>query len=165
MLVFLDIDGVMVQGSSWKSVENLSDGFYKFSPNAVLGLQDIISGTKATILLTTSHKNRYTPKEWKTIFSNRGIHVSSVSKLQTRKIYPNRKEEILTWCKRHRNVENFVIIDDDKSLNGLPIELKHKLILTNSSIGLTHLDAVQAIKVLKSKIKVSKIDLKKSLSK
>ena len=165
MLVFLDIDGVMVQGSSWKSVENLSDGFYKFSPKAVLGLQDIIADTKATILLTTSHKNRYTPKEWKTIFSNRGIEVTSVSKLQTRKIYPSRKEEILTWCKRHKNVKNFVIIDDDKSLNGLPSELKNKLILTNSSIGLTHLDAIQAIKVLKSKKKVSKIRLIKSLSK
>jgi hypothetical protein len=164
MLVFLDIDGVMVQGSSWKSVENLSDGFYKFSPKAVLGLQDIISGTNATIILTTSHKNRFTTREWKTIFFNRGIDVTSVSKLQTRKIYANRKEEILTWCKRHKNIDNFVIIDDDKSLNGLPNELKTKLILTNSSIGLTHSDAVQAIKVLKRK-KTYKISSKKSLSK
>ena len=165
MLVFLDIDGVMVQGSSWKSVENLSDGFYKFSPNAVLGLQDIISGTNATIVLTTSHKNRFTPKEWKTIFYNRGIDVPTVSKLRTRKIYPSRKEEILTWCKRHKNVDNFVIIDDDKSLNGLPNELKDKLILTNSSIGLTHSDALQAIKVLKAKRKINDISSKKRLSK
>lgn len=164
MLVFLDIDGVMVQGSSWKSVENLSDGFYKFSPKAVSNLQDIISGTNATIILTTSHKNRFTPREWKTIFSNRGIDVPSVSKLQTRKIYANRKEEILTWCKRHKNVNNFVIIDDDKSLNGLPRELKEKLILTNSSVGLTHSDAVHAIKVLKSKKKYN-ISSVKSLSK
>lgn len=153
MLLFLDIDGVMVQGSSWKTVENLSDGFYEFSPKAVIGLQDIISGTKASIVLTTSHKNRFTPKEWKTIFKNRGIEVPKVTKLQTRKIYPNRKEEILTWCKRHKDVRDFVIIDDDKSLNGLPRELKDKLILTNSSIGLTQSDALQAIKMFKKKSK------------
>lgn len=155
MLVFLDIDGVMVQGSPWKSVENLSDGFYKFSPKAVSGLQDIISGTKASIVLTTSHKNRFTPKQWKTIFSNRGIDIPSVKKLQTRKVYPNRREEILTWYKRHKDIKNFVIIDDDKSLNGLPNELKDKLILTNTSIGLTQSDAQQAIKVLKKRRKLS----------
>ena len=164
MLVFLDIDGVMVQGSSWKPVESLSDGFYKFSPKAVSGLQDIISETDATIVLTTSHKNRYTPREWKTIFSNRGINVPNVSKLQTRKIYANRKEEILTWCKRHKEINNFVIIDDDKSLNGLPRDLKDKLILTNSAIGLTHNDAVQALKLLK-KNKRPKKPSKKRLSK
>lgn len=164
MLVFLDIDGVMVQGSSWKTVENLSDGFYKFSPKAVLGLQDIISGTKASIVLTTSHKNRFTPKEWKHIFNNRGIDVSSVSKLQTRKVYANRKEEILTWCKRHRDVRDFVIIDDDKSLNGLPVDLKEKLILTNSSIGLTQSDAIQAIRLLNKKPKKNP-EIKKNRSK
>ena len=137
MLLFLDIDGVMVQGSSWKTVESLSDGFYKFSPKAVVGLQNIISGTKASIVLTTSHKNRFTPKQWKIIFSNRGIDVSSVAKLQTRKIYPNRKEEILTWCKRHKDIKDFIIIDDDKSLNGLPSDLKERLILTNSSYQYT----------------------------
>ena len=98
MVVFLDIDGVMVQGSPWKSVENLPDGFYKFSPKAVSGLQDIISGTNASIILTTSYKNRFTPRQWKAIFSKRGIDVAAISKLQTRKIYANRKEEILTWC-------------------------------------------------------------------
>ena len=143
----------MSRSTPWKTVENLSDGFYKFSPKAVVGLQDIISGTKASIVLTTSHKNRFTPKEWKIIFNNRGIDVSSVTKLQTRKIYPNRKEEILTWCKRHKDVKDFVIIDDDKSLNGLPRELKDKLILTNSSVGLTQSDALQAIKMLKKKSK------------
>lgn len=163
MLIFLDIDGVMVQGSSWKSVENLSDGFYRFSPRAVLGLQEIISGTKASIVLTTSHKNRFTPKQWKMIFHNRGIDVNSIEKLQTRKIYPNRKEEILTWYKRHREIKDFVIIDDDKSLNGLPEELKKKLILTNSSVGLTSDNALEAIKVLNPKKKRT-TSTKKSLS-
>lgn len=163
MLIFLDIDGVMVQGSSWKSVENLSDGFYRFSPRAVLGLQEIISGTKASIVLTTSHKNRFTPKQWKMIFHNRGIDVNSIEKLQTRKIYPNRKEEILTWYKRHREIKDFVIIDDDKSLNGLPEELKKKLILTNSSVGLTSDNALEAIKVLNPKKKRT-TGTKKSLS-
>ncbi|MFY8188779.1 MAG: HAD domain-containing protein [Flavobacterium sp.] len=151
MIVFLDIDGVMVHASPWKVVENQNDGFYKFSPTAVIGLKNIISNTNASIILTTSHKNRFTLKEWKKIFRNRGIDVESISKLQTRKIYASRKEEILTWCKRHKEINNFIIIDDDKSLNGLPTEMKEKLILTNSSVGLTQFDAQLAIKMLNKK--------------
>lgn len=151
MLIFLDIDGVMVHGSSWKPVETLADGFYKFDVRAAAGLQAIISKTKANIMLTTSHKNKFTPKEWKVIFKNRGIDVEVVTKLRTRKWYPNRKAEIIAWCKRHQEVQKFVIIDDDKSLNGLPTALKEKFILTNPSVGLTQYDAEQAIKILKKR--------------
>jgi hypothetical protein len=151
MLVFLDSDGLMVQGSPWKSIENLADGFYTFSAHAVANLQEILFKTHATLMPTTSHKNRFTPKEWKVIFSNRGIDVNSISELQTRKVHSNRKKEILNWHKRHKDIKNFVIIDDDKSLNGLPFELKEKRILTNSSVGLTQSNAVQAIKVLTEK--------------
>ncbi|MNE99925.1 hypothetical protein D3C80_1986720 [compost metagenome] len=46
--------------------------------------------------------------------------------------------------------KDFVIIDDDKSLNILPKEIKDRLVLTSGSVGLTNELADQAISVLKT---------------
>ena len=63
MLIFLDIDGVMVPAKGWERPELLDDGFPVFSSRATRVLQNIISdGT--TVMLTTSHKSTYTIDEW-----------------------------------------------------------------------------------------------------
>ena len=66
MLIFLDIDGVMVPAKGWKSPEFLSDGFPAFSNRATLVLQQLIS-EEVTVMLTTSHKSKYSIEEWKSI--------------------------------------------------------------------------------------------------
>ena len=43
----------------------------------------------------------------------------------------------MNWVNTSNELPDFVIIDDDKSLNGLPKFVKNKLIQTNASIGLT----------------------------
>lgn len=149
MLILLDIDGVMVPATSWKPSEILSDGFASFNSRASLNLQRIISETGASIVLTTSHKSSYSLEKWKNIFSLRGINVTNISKLDDNLSNLNRKDEILNWLK-NRVVENYVIIDDDKSLNGLPSQIKEKLVLTSSLIGLNVDCADMAIEVLKS---------------
>ena len=52
----------------------------------------------------------------------------------------------MNWLSNNNVVENFVIIDDDKSLNELPVSLKENLIQTSSHIGLTeeHLISVRS---------------------
>jgi hypothetical protein len=149
MLILLDIDGVMVPAASWKAPELLEDGFPNFSTRAVNGLRRIISETGATILLTTSHKSKYSVSGWRNIFAHRGIN-TTISKLNnhnhdTRK---TRKEEVLNWIKKNKGDNNFIIIDDDKSLNDLPFEIKRKLILTSPLIGLNENLAEQAIEAL-----------------
>jgi diphthamide synthase subunit DPH2 len=136
MLILLDIDGVMVQAASWKRVEILNDGFTSFNARAVSGLQRIISETGATIVLTTSHKYKYNLEQWKDIFATRGIN-TTIDRLEDNLTFLNRKEEILRWYSNNKNVEDFIIIDDDKSLNGLPSNLKDKLVQTTPMIGLT----------------------------
>ena len=96
MLILLDIDGVMVTQNSWKRPEVLSDGFPEFSIKAKESLQKIISETGASILLTTSHKSRFSIVEWNKIFKSRGITFASIKKLQTSKNHLSRKEEILS---------------------------------------------------------------------
>lgn len=68
-----------------------------------------------------THKSNYTL---------RGIHLDKVSQLPHNSGM-SRKDELLKWLIYHGVPENFVIIDDDKSLNELPRTLKDRLILTS----------------------------------
>lgn len=151
MLILLDIDGVMVPANSWKKPEFLEDGFPAFSTKSAKALQRIINETNACIVLTTSHKAKYTISQWNEIFTIRGISPVEVQRLVTDSLQICRKDEILDWySKAHISEEKFVIIDDDKLLNSLPANLKEKLVLTSSSVGLTDDLASEAISILKT---------------
>lgn len=147
MLILLDIDGVMVPTTSWKPTEILSDGFANFSERAITNLQTIIYNTGASILLTTSHKSRYSNSEWEEIFKRRGI-VTNINTLEPNEDNLNRKEEILRWFTKTSISESFVILDDDKSLNGLSSNIKNKAIVTSGTVGLTNDQAKRAIDIL-----------------
>jgi hypothetical protein len=150
MLILLDIDGVMVPAKSWKKPEFHDDGFPVFSAKSVKALQKIISATHATLVLTTSHKAKYSPAKWRNMFKSRGINVDAVSRLAKNDINSNRKDEILNWYQsKHKANEQFVLIDDDKLLNDLPEGIRENLVLTSSSIGLTDELADNAISILK----------------
>ena len=146
MLIFLDIDGVMVPAKSWERPELLDDGFPVFSSRAIRVLQNIISDD-ATVMLTTSHKSTYTIDEWKTIFEKRNIRITNLKSLDKNIYNLSRKDEVLNWFNINEINEDFVIIDDDKSLNALPLFLKGNLILTSSLVGLTdqHLEEIKSI--------------------
>ena len=79
MLIFLDIDGVMVSGATWKAPETLEDGFPMFLEKAVKSLNSLIT-TDSKIILITSHRDRFTLPEWKQLFSRRGIQVNEFDK-------------------------------------------------------------------------------------
>ena len=147
MLILLDIDGVMVPASSWKRPEMMDDGFPRFSRKATDSLRKIISEAGASIVLTTSHKSRYDLKKWEHIFSNRGIYDVHIKKLNNRKNYFDRKQELLDWLSNN-NTRNYVIIDDDKSLNSLPITVRKRFIQTSPLVGLNEELANSAIQVL-----------------
>ena len=148
MRILLDIDGVMVTTPSWKPAEIHSDGFPSFNSRAVSNLQKIISETGASIVLTSSHKSSYSVTEWKDLFNTRGINVP-IEKLDDNVDKLNRKDEILNWLK-YNTLEDYVIIDDDNSLNDLPSDIKEKLVLTSSLIGLNDDKTNLALEVLKN---------------
>jgi hypothetical protein len=132
MKILLDIDGVMVTTAPWKPTENLEDGFPAFNKTSVLVLNRLLDSTNSpTIGLTTSHKDRFTIDEWVLIFKKRGIYVN-IEKANT---YKTRFEEILSWVEENDGVE-YIIIDDDIRLGGLPKEIKSRLIYTDSMVGL-----------------------------
>ena len=135
MLLYLDIDGVMIPANSWRRPKILEDGFPEFSSKAVKSLVRIISSSSATIVLTTSHKHKYTLKEWNTIFRRRNISVNKITRLPKNTNHLNRKDELIHWFNAKHLKDKFLIIDDDKSLNNLNNEMKNKLILTELMKG------------------------------
>jgi len=136
MLIFLDIDGVMVSGATWKVPETLEDGFPVFLEKAVKSLNSLASDN-TKIILSTSHRDRFTLSEWKQLFQRRGIEVNEFDKIPSSHGLKKRKDEILEWFATHPRPESFLIIDDDKSLYDLPKDLKNHLIITSPLVGLT----------------------------
>jgi hypothetical protein len=153
MLLFLDIDGVLVPAKSWKNPELLTDGFPAFDVKAVQILQKLIS-EDTTVMLTTSHKSRFSVVQWKGIFQKRGLKVNQLKTLEDNVNYLSRKDEVLNWFNLNSINEDFIIIDDDKSLNGLPAFLKERLILTSPLIGLTeeHWHEIKIVLAKKQKV-------------
>ena len=157
MLLYLDIDGVMVPANSWRKLEILEDGFPEFSIKAVRALNRIISHSDANIVLTTSHKHNFTLKEWNNIFKVRNIKVNKITRLPENTNYWNRKDELMSWFNESHQNEKFIIIDDDKSLNALPEYLKNRLIQPSASVGLTDYLADEVIdKIDKLKYELAK---------
>jgi hypothetical protein len=136
MLIFLDIDGVMVPAKSWKIPELLDDGFPAFSVTASIALRQLITND-VTVMLTTSHKSNFTIQQWHSIFKKRGIEIPLLKSLPENKTMLSRKDEILRWFNQNPFDEEFLIIDDDSSLNDLPIDLKKHLIQPSPYIGLS----------------------------
>lgn len=152
MKIFLDIDGVMVHANPHKRVELDADGFYKFNTVAIEVLNYIIGlKKKVELILSTSHRFRFGVIEWKAIFDRRAISVESVSILNTpleKRL--TRKTEIMGWMDQCQySPEEVLIIDDDKSLNGLPENLKERLLLTNPYTGLNQESYVDLNMLLK----------------
>lgn len=148
MFLYLDIDGVMVAANSWRKLEILEDGFPAFEARAVAALCKILRATNATIVLITSHKTNFTLKEWEAMFERRGIKIDSITRLPENIANLNRKDELLAWFQTKPAESNFIIIDDDKSLNALPAQLKKHLIQTSASVGLTDYLADEALRLI-----------------
>jgi hypothetical protein len=88
------------------------------------------------------------------------MSVTIFDKLEDNSESLNRKDEILNYLNAHPQIENYVIIDDDKSLNDLPHSIKQKLVLTSSIIGLTqeNIETALGILIFKTNTKILKVE-------
>ena len=154
MKIFLDIDGVMVHANPSRRLDFEEDGFYKFNVEAVNAI-NVLDNENNEVILSTSHRFRYSKKEWKNIFKRRGINFKKISVIDiSLDNYFSRKIEIESWIDtNHIKPNDIVIIDDDKSLNGLKEEYKSRLVLTNSYTGLNSSKELERFKVSNQTIK------------
>ena len=158
MILLLDIDGVLEISPSWKKPEFLEDNFYKFNEQAQKNLIEIIDKINPEIILTTTHRINYNLTEWNQIFKLRGINVDKISKINDAKKATDLKKrniEIEEWFLKNSTAE-FLILDDDKSLNELPNNLKNHWIQIDSMFGITESIKNQILEKIKHSFGVYK---------
>lgn len=137
--ILLDIDGVLVTEGAWKPVTIEADGFLKFNDRAATCLAAIIIQTDASVILTSTHRSRYTNSEWQLVFNNRGITIKAFSTLDDYGNYSlckSRREEIEQFVQTNPDIKDYIIIDDDNSLHNLPISIKDRWLQTMPLTGI-----------------------------
>lgn len=153
--ILLDIDGVMNTDPSWRKAELMPDGFLAFNNEAVGVLNSILYHEPGSVLvLVTSHRFKFTEKEWINILSNRNIRVAEVIVLPSNP-QMTYTETVVHWLQMQRLHHpfgmRFVILEDDKRLNELPSWAKSKLVLLDPLVGLRRQHLERSINVLRSK--------------
>jgi sugar-specific transcriptional regulator TrmB len=139
MVILLDIDGVLVTKPSWEKVESGPDGFMLFNKGSAENLAFILSETNASVVLTTTHRINFDLEKWIEIFASRGINISAISKLNNKNSLAemhDRGTEIKEWVDSNRDQQDYVIIDDDTSINNLPSAIKNRWVATKPFIGI-----------------------------
>lgn len=132
--MILDLDGVLITTPMWKSDEIDSDGYSKFNESCVTNLNNILSICEFEIWLSSTRRTVKTLAEFNQIFENRSIKIPISGFVPEYQNCKTRKDEILRFIEEHK-ILDFLIIDDDKSLNGLEEKHKEKLILTELQNG------------------------------
>ncbi len=139
MKLLLDFDGVLITTPSWRKVARLDDGFLAFNQQCACNIAEVVAHHSAEVVLTTTHRIHYDNQTWKKLLANRGIITHKVSKINELKHHfdiGNRCDEIMQWIEQQANTD-FIIIDDDKSLNNLPPNIKNTWIQTDFMLGFT----------------------------
>lgn len=133
-ILILDLDGVLITTPIWKADEIDSDGYSKFNMNCVDNLNKLLSQYDFEIWLSSTRRTVKTLAEFNGIFKNRNIEKEIKGFLPKYQECKTRKDEITRFIEEFK-ISNFLIIDDDKSLNGLNENHKKSLILTELQKG------------------------------
>lgn len=147
ILLILDLDGVLITTPAWKPDDLHKDGYSKFNKVCIDNFNQILKAGSFDIWLCSTRRLGKQIEEFNQIFKARKINQSITGFLPENVHCKNRKEEIETFLKVHKP-KQYLIIDDDKSLNGLPESIKTHLILTSFLKGITIDNVNQALDIL-----------------
>jgi hypothetical protein len=138
MVILLDIDGVLETSPSWRKPEIGPDGFMLFNKHSAENLADILLKTSASVILTSTHRIIFSITEWLNIFQLRGLKIKSLFKLNDTVSISEMKDrgsEIKEWVDNFGHGVNYVIIDDDSSINALPQYIKDRWVKIDPARG------------------------------
>ena len=126
MKIFLDIDGVMVHAIPSISIPLMDDGFYKFNNESVSTFNLLTRGYEHEVILSSSHRFRYTNEEWVIKLKRRGLRIFKLTIMDESTEKMSRKMEIYEHILNHKlKPEEIIVIDDDKSLNSSNLKVIH----------------------------------------
>ncbi len=133
LTIILDLDGVLITTPPWKKDDMHVDGYSEFNRACVSRLNKILDNVSFEIWLSSTRRAGKTIIEFNRIFENRGLKGQISGYLP---IIENcsRKEEVQHFIQQ-KKLSDYLIIDDDKSLNDLPFEIKKRTVLTEYMKG------------------------------
>ncbi len=136
-VLILDLDGVLITTPLWKAGEIDSDGYSKFNEDCIANFNKLLAHGDFEICLSSSRRTKKTRSEFDQIFKNRNINCSISGFMPEYEDCRTRKDELMRLI-TDRRIADFLILDDDKSLNGLEEKYKEKLVLTELHKGFDH---------------------------
>ena len=149
--IFLDCDGVLNNINYTKKCytknghKPMSMYCVPFDPYNLKNLAKLVRKTKANIVLTSTWR---LDKEHIAVLKARlaeyGLRIYDM----TDNINMIKGAEITEWLKQHKDIENYVVIDDEEYNLSNFIDNKH-LVIVDSKYGLTFGDRIRAINKLK----------------
>lgn len=132
MILFLDLDGVMIDGAPWKKLE-IKDNFPVFLKSSVKNLNYILEKLPdLKIVLISSHSESKNLVEWDHVFRVRGVK-------NFRHIYKSGvdKFDLHEYISKYVNPnEKYAIVDDDIRLRDVTELDRSKIVSPHSSKGL-----------------------------
>lgn len=148
--LILDLDGVLITTPPWKADEIDLDGYSKFNSACVANLNELLSHQDFTIWLSSTRRTVKTLDEFNSIFRRRNIRTAITGFLPEYADCKSRKEEILRFVNESR-ISDFLVIDDDKSLNAIHNNLNSSLVLTDLTTGFNDEKLKEALMKITSK--------------
>ncbi len=132
-VIFLDIDGVLnsdeyLKKVKWLHIQGIES---EIDINKIKLLKKAVDETKAKVVLTSSWRFTRKAQSLRNLLANYGIYVDSTPFINNK-----RGLEIKKWLSDNTNVEDYVIIDDEK-FDSYDEELLSKLIKISNGNGYT----------------------------
>lgn len=148
-VIFLDFDGVLITLNSWRNAHS-GEVARVADPGCVEALNRIITETDARIVVSSSWRGKFVAP-MREHLSNWGVKakVIGVTPRLERQVgllvaAKTRGDEIQAWLDSARDIDSFVIIDDESDM----AHLAHRLVQTTYESGLTTEHTERAIKML-----------------
>ena len=170
-VIFLDIDGVLNSENSLMEDDSLEE-------DLILNLKEIIKNTKAEIILSSSWRVLFNSlRRLMDRLGKVGLHISGLTPdgvswkwIENQNLKPSAKyrdtytnwegkkidittdrgAEIFKWLSDHKEVETFVILDDEDF--DIKNYFPNELIKTNFKTGLSKEDVKKAINILNKNV-------------
>jgi len=143
-VIFLDIDGVMVTGRVMTSFHGV---FPPFDRACVACLNNLIERTGARIVISSTWRWAH-PKhiDLHAYLKEQGVkgEIEDMTPRETANSR-GRGDDILAWLKSRKDIESFVILDDDDDM----LELGGRLVQTKFNEGLTPVCVEEAVDIMR----------------
>lgn len=147
-VVILDLDGVLITTPPWRQDELCEDGYARFKTDAVDNLNFLLSEADAELWLISGRRKRKKLEEFNEIFKSRNILKELSGMVPAYEDWIPRIEEFKRFLSE-QEIDNFLLIDDDSSLDALDQEHKTFWVKPHSMIGFSDNKLNEAIEVIK----------------